>query len=47
MSFSALSIRVPAAVKDWIVAQAEANGRSVNKEIIQLIKQAKEREPNK
>lgn len=35
---SAFNIRVPEALKEKLIAQARANGRSLNMEIVQILK---------
>lgn len=42
---SALSIRIPVDVKAWLAARAEANSRTLNGEILAILKDAKGSEP--
>lgn len=44
MSLSAFNIRLPLDLKMWVSEKAEANGRSLNSEIVQMIKAQKSRE---
>lgn len=35
---SALSVRLPSRLKEWLEERAEENGRSMNSEIVQILK---------
>ena len=35
---SALSVRLPVELKDWLDTRADENGRSMNSEIVQILK---------
>jgi hypothetical protein len=41
MSKAAFSIRIPADVKAWLAARAEANSRTINGEVLAILKDAK------
>jgi hypothetical protein len=37
-------VRMPDEIKEWLAQRAEENGRSMNAEIVQLLKQERSRE---
>ena len=39
-----LTLRIPVALRDWLKQQAKDNSRSMNGEIVELMKQAKEKQ---
>ncbi len=41
MSKAIFSIRIPADVKAWLAARAEANSRTINGEVLAILKDAK------
>ena len=41
MSNAAFSIRIPADVKAWLAARAEANSRTINGEVLAILKDAR------
>lgn len=47
MSLSAFNIRLPLDLKTWVLEKAEENGRSLNREIVQMIKAQQRREIEK
>ncbi|WP_137394624.1 Arc family DNA-binding protein [Agrobacterium larrymoorei] len=47
MSLSAFNIRLPIDLKTWVSQRAEENGRSLNREIVQMIKAQKRQEADK
>jgi hypothetical protein len=42
-----INIRVPVDVKAWLAARAEANSRTVNGEILAILRDAKDAEPKR
>ncbi|TRA94043.1 Arc family DNA-binding protein [Agrobacterium sp. ST15.13.040] len=47
MSLSAFNIRLPLDLKTWVSERAEENGRSLNSEIVQMIKTQQRLEASK